>query len=534
MGGMGMFNIPPNLLPENLPRNGFRAFAVKDDLTLAPGQSPADTALTKTKPDQPSGNSASVEIRIEPGADPEAAWDRHFAKHQESPAAVRQTARSLMNQGKYGHVIAMICAALRHQQAQPWMYEALGLAMQADGRPTEEIERALMSSVDFAQTPLDLMYIGIYMDKLGLKRRALDLYRQVSRIVPLQPEPYVYGLKAAKAIDDVAGLQWATLGILRQAWPEKQIDIWKSGGHEAAALLERLRKEKRLEEAKRYEAALDEAVRRDCVVKVSWTGEADVDLLVEEPSGTVCSFRNPRTSGGGVMLGDTVSRRGKQDAEGFSEVYVCPEAFSGTYRFLLRRVWGEVTAGKVNVEIVTHLRSKNETVVCKQLALDKDEAAGKFDLADGRRKEPAQPYQVANAVAAQVAVRQQVLGQQLAGAIDPVSMWNLAQSRQSGNPWVNPYLRGAVGYQPVIIVLPEGTNMAATAVISADRRYVRVSCVPLFSAISEVNVFNMITGESTQGRGGTGGRGFSGMFGGGFGGGGGGLGGGMGGGLGGF
>ena len=68
-----------------------------------------------------------------------------------------------------------------------------------------------------------------------------------------------------------------------------------------------------------------------------------------------------------------------------------------------------------------------------------------------------------------------------------------------------------MGYQPVIITLPEGANFAATAVISADRRYVRVSCVPLFSAIRDVHTFNTSTGENGTGSGGTGGQGFSGF-----------------------
>lgn len=49
---------------------------------------------------------------------------------------------------------------------------------------------------------------------------------------------------------------------------------------------------------------------------------------------------------------------------------------------------------------------------------------------------------------------------------------------------------GAVGYQPVIVVLPEGTNFSASAVISADRRYVRFSGGLMQSHISKVDTFN--------------------------------------------
>jgi hypothetical protein len=46
------------------------------------------------------------------------------------------------------------------------------------------------------------------------------------------------------------------------------------------------------------------------------------------------------------------------------------------------------------------------------------------------------------------------------------------------------------------------------AVISADRRYVRVSPTPFFSQITEVNTFNYVSGQgSTQGGGQSGGFG---------------------------
>ena len=119
----------------------------------------------------------------------------------------------------------------------------------------------------------------------------------------------MHGLKAAQRLDDLEGIQWATLGILSQAWTERagrrledRPATWpRPPSSDSQAT-------KAAEEAKEFEAALDEAVRRDCVVVVSWTGEADVDLLVEEPSGTVCSLRNPRTTAGGVMLGDSFAR----------------------------------------------------------------------------------------------------------------------------------------------------------------------------------------------------------------------------------
>ena len=93
---------------------------------------------------------------------------------------------------------------------------------------------------------------------------------------------------------------------------------------------------------------------RDCVVIVTWTGDGDVDVLVEEPSGTICSLRNPRTTAGGILLDDAIRQSGRDSFGGRSMVYVCPKGFDGQYKMLIRRVWGNVTSGKVNVEVITH------------------------------------------------------------------------------------------------------------------------------------------------------------------------------------
>jgi general secretion pathway protein D len=47
----------------------------------------------------------------------------------------------------------------------------------------------------------------------------------------------------------------------------------------------------------------------------------------------------------------------------------------------------------------------------------------------------------------------------------------------------------AVGHQPVITVLSEGTSLSVQAVVSADRRFVRLTLVPFFSQIGDVEEF---------------------------------------------
>ena len=86
---------------------------------------------------------------------------------------------------------------------------------------------------------------------------------------------------------------------------------------------------------------------------------------------------------------------------------------------------------------------------------------------------------------------------------------------------------GNVGYSPVIQPISEGVFLRVQAVVSADRRYVRLTVEPSFTQIREVRTFTFSGGGGGGGMGG-GGMGGGGMGGGGMGGGG--MGGGMGGG----
>ena len=54
----------------------------------------------------------------------------------------------------------------------------------------------------------------------------------------------------------------------------------------------------------------------------------------------------------------------------------------------------------------------------------------------------------------------------------------------------------AAAQAPVIAILPEGTTLSVQAVVSADRRYVRLTLIPFFSEIRDVETFTF-TGSTT-------------------------------------
>jgi general secretion pathway protein D len=54
----------------------------------------------------------------------------------------------------------------------------------------------------------------------------------------------------------------------------------------------------------------------------------------------------------------------------------------------------------------------------------------------------------------------------------------------------------AAAHQPVIVVLSEGTSLGVQAVVSSDRRFVRLTLVPMFSQIGDVEEFTF-SGKTT-------------------------------------
>ena len=529
-GGGGFFNV----------QDDFRAFAVDDSLRL--GVSPTNGRVdsennTSLKPDasffeglvESQAQPKVIRLSYKDGLTLRQSWDRFFGEQtrlaedrRAAPGDVRATVRYLKRHEKLDEVQALILSALAHGFPQPWMYEALGIAMKTAGAPASEIERALMSAVDFSHDVDEVYFIAAYMSRIGLEERALHLFREVAVANPTRPEPYVHALKLARRLDDLEAIQWACLGVLAQAWPKELAAVEQQTDRISRLILLELNQAGEVEAAAEFKAALQAAQQRDCVATVTWTGDADVDLLVEEPAGTVCSLRNPRTTSGGVVLGDAFATDESRATQGVSETYVCAQGFSGQYRLLVRPIWGEVSAGRVTVEVTTHHGTEQSYTIRKQIPLGDSDVAVVFDLHEGRLTEPLADHQVAQSVHKQLAVNHRaVLAQQIDNGNSTV-LADLVNARRLAAAFGGPLIVQPVGFRPEITQLPEGTNFSAQAVISADRRYVRITPSPMFSLVTDVFTFNFVSGEGAQQEGGAAGGG-----GGGFGGGGGGMGGGM-------
>lgn len=151
----------------------------------------------------------------------------------------------------------------------------------------------------------------------------------------------------------------------------------------------------------------------------------------------------------------------------------------------------------MTVEITTHMGSDQEQTIRKQLPIGKDPVLVQFQLADGRRDAPLDEQLVATSVQNQLAVNRSILAQTLSHSAGSEAAQALALDRfRLANGLLGSQFQSAVGFRPVVTPLPEGTTLSITAVISADRRYVRITPSPLFSGVTDVFTFNFASGDT--------------------------------------
>src|SRR5262249_1988242 len=172
--------------------------------------------------------------------------------------------------------------------------------------------------------------------------------------------------------------RWAATNLLQRDWGMENAVFHEQAKKAINDVAERLEKAGRAADAAQTRALATKNRERDLVIDMVWAEQADIDMTVAEPVGTVCAARTPRTPAGGLWTGDNLKQN--------EETYVAARAFNGSFEVAIRRVWGKPVADKVTIRVTKHQGSDNESVELHTLVLDsKGEAKLKVNMADGRR-----------------------------------------------------------------------------------------------------------------------------------------------------
>jgi hypothetical protein len=194
--------------------------------------------------------------------------------------------------------------------------------------------------------------------------RAVAFCRQASLLEPNVSDAYEEALVYADLGKDPVAMEWAAGTLLRQDWPIDNQQLHLKAANKLKELAQALERGNQKTEAERMLQAVSHLNDRDLIIELNWQGEADLDLEVKEPIGTVCSFLQRQTPGGGTLLGDNVSDMSR-------ETYVAPKAFSGDYQVTIRRIWGRPLGGKATLVITQHQGTPRETTRRETIVFDR-------------------------------------------------------------------------------------------------------------------------------------------------------------------
>ena len=408
-------------------------------------------------------------------------WERYF-QEKHTDAQIRKVIQRLQKKRNFKQIIAALQAALLAGQPQPWMYEVLALSMEIEKYPKKDVERMLLSMTDFSATDIpNLLGSAAYLVRLKAPAQALKLYRQVSEIQPTRPEPYLLGLNLAVQLEQVDSILWAATGILTYYW----FDDYKTQHEKALSLLAetelKLEKSNKIKSLEALRKSRAQAMQRDLQLKLEWSGEADLDLVINEPLGTTCSFSNRYTQSGGALLHEGAGPK----QENCYEQYVCAIAASGYYTVTVSHSTGKIVGNRARLTVTRYAGTKQESREKVNVIFDKANKKFRISLHQGRRMKKNPVY---------IPIKETSRAKQKRTHMQLLSLRN-SMSRQQ--PWLNQIRTnpaGAVGYSPVIVPVTSGSSLTASAVVSADRRYVRIGIEPRFTNITDVFTFSFVNG----------------------------------------
>jgi tetratricopeptide (TPR) repeat protein len=446
--------------------------------------------------------------------DPRKVWQDALVKGVSNPSLIIATADFLVLTRKYEHAVEFLKANLRQGiVVEPWVYQSLALALRMAGGSAEDIERAEVSPADM-EPKNALGYVQAAQalakdEKYGL---ALAFCRQAALLEPGTPYAYEEALGYAELARDPQAMEWAAGNLLRQDWPVDNKKIQDRAVQKIEALVKLLDQQGRKEESERLVNAIAGKRVRDLVVKLNWQGDSDLDLHVLEPTGSMCSPLHRQTIGGGVLIGDSLSDR-------TNETYLAADAFNGEYEIEIERIWGHPLGDKAQLKIIRHQGTPDEREELLTVELKSRHSARikvKFDggrrtetayvAPPSARKKPEEPAALESPDKVFHQLRRladpEVTGvsRGFSGGVTSQGSTVMPSQFKAGKSAPVPANDDRTLYQTrVKPFVQNAMDVTAQAVISADRRYVRLSMTPVFNTMTGMQTIPIVVNPTIPG-----------------------------------
>jgi len=340
---------------------------------------PVTALLAKEDPSRKGQAGKGLPLQIDPKV-----WDSVLGEGDVPPSMVIATAETLFEQPDKKHAVEFLKANLRRGiVVRPWVFEALAIALEATGGDAEEIRRARLSAV--ALDPKDaegFLDAARTMAGNGQYDRALAFCRQAALIEPNLVFSYDQALVYAEQAKDARAMEWAASRLVSQDWPVDNQILHLKAQTSVTSLAQSLDRSARKSDADKLRAALQNLKERDVVIHLTWETSqepADLEMFVKEPTGSVCSYDQKQTTGGGILLANDLKTPNRI-------TYIAAQGFPGTYEITVRKLWGRPLFGRARLEIIQNLGTPKQTSRLEMIDLNQAKPVS-VRLDDGRRTE---------------------------------------------------------------------------------------------------------------------------------------------------
>jgi hypothetical protein len=307
-------------------------------------------------------------------------------KDRTDPDALRRTVRDLNRLGRTKEVHAALLGYLtnRRNPHEVWMYEALASAIELNNGAAADVKKALNYAADLAQASHNPNLLFSAADKLYWRdhfERVGPLLDETMPLVPHRVEPIVMSVNLALKTKDPVRMADAVERLFSLGWPGQDDYLRQDAANQVDALAKTLREDGKAQEADQLLAKLVASQARDVFVRLVWDGDADFDLLVNEPLGATASYQTPRT-----VFGGSIVKNGYHNNP--EEVYVCPRGFDGDYTISVSTIYTNELkpVTRLTLETIIHEGTGEEKKEIHNLSPDKSNPPVVIHLTAGRRK----------------------------------------------------------------------------------------------------------------------------------------------------
>jgi hypothetical protein len=264
------------------------------------------------------------------------------------------------------------------------MYEALAAAIELNGGSPASVKKALYYAADIAQASHNPNHLVSAADKLYIRdhfERVGPLLDEAMGKIPHRFEPIVMSINLAQKTRDPGRMADSVERLLSLGWPGQDDYFRLEAANQVDTLARSLREDGKSEAADQLLARLTASQARDIFVRLSWDGDADFDLLVDEPLGATAAYQTPRT-----VFGGSIIKNGYHNNP--EDVYVCPRGFDGDYSIRVATIYVNEAkpVTRLTLETITHEGTSVEKKETHTLSPDKSNAPIVVHLTGGSRK----------------------------------------------------------------------------------------------------------------------------------------------------